>query len=142
MPATLRSATRADLPAVLELWRESGAAPTRTDDLAGLVALLERDAGALMVAVEDGCIVGTVIAAFDGWRGALYRLAVVPRWRRRGLARQLVDEATFRLWALGARRLGAVVVADDADAVGFWEKSDWERQDERVRDVRDVRTLP
>ena len=42
---------------------------------------------------------GTVIASWDGWRGAMYRLAVLPSLRRRGIAAALVDEGERRLQA-------------------------------------------
>ena len=35
-------------------------------------------------------VVGTVIAGWDGWRAHLYRLAVAPDLRGRGIARQLL----------------------------------------------------
>jgi ribosomal protein S18 acetylase RimI-like enzyme len=35
--------------------------------------------------------VGTLVAAWDGWRGNMYRLAVLPEHRRAGIGRELVD---------------------------------------------------
>ncbi len=104
---------------MLDLWRRAGAEPTRTDDPAALATLVARDPGALLLARDpDGVPVGSVIAGFDGWRGALYRLAVDPAWRRRGLGRALVAAGEIRLARLGVRRL-AIVVAPDGP-LGFW----------------------
>ena len=116
----IRPAASADLEAVLDLWRASNTTPTPTDDLAALRALVGRDPEALLVAEEDGAVVASLIAGFDGWRANLYRLAVRPSHRRRGLGRALVLAAVERLRARGARRMGAFVIADDAQAVGFW----------------------
>ena len=80
MAIDIRPAASDDTPAVLAFWRDV-AAPTTTDDAHGIAALLARDPGALLVAESSGRIVGTVIAAWDGWRGNMYRLAVDPRWR-------------------------------------------------------------
>ena len=87
-----------------------------------------RDPGALMVADASGQIVGSVIAGWDGWRGSIYRLAVAPAYRRAGLGRRLLHEAELRLRALGARRLHAIVVGSDAQALAFWESTGWEHQ--------------
>jgi len=88
------------------------------------------------VAEEDGSIVGSVIAAWDGWRGSVYRLVVAPSHRRLGLGRQLLGEAEARLSAVGAVRLQAIVVESERKAMGFWRESGWDRQVDRVRFVR------
>jgi ribosomal protein S18 acetylase RimI-like enzyme len=135
MSVVLRPATATDVDAVLALWRDADAEPSHTDDVAGLRSLLERDAGALVIAEDDGRVVGSVIAAWDGWRGSVYRLAVRSSHRRQGLGRQLVAAAEERLQHLGARRLQAIVVESDAQATAFWRRSGWTEQIERLRFV-------
>jgi len=134
--ATFRSAGAGDIAAVLALWHEADAEPTHTDDTASLQRLITHQPGALIVAEAGGRIVGTVIAGWDGWRGSVYRLVVVPDERRAGLGRRLVAEAERRLSAMGALRMQAVVVETDARATGFWLNSGWERQTARVRFVK------
>ncbi len=117
---------------VLTLWRDA-AEPTSTDSAEALGRLLRRDPGALIVAEVDGRIVGSVIAGWDGWRGAIYRLAVGPEHRRRGLGKALLGAAEERLTGLGGRRLHAIVVEANADAVAFWDATDWEHQGGQLR---------
>jgi ribosomal protein S18 acetylase RimI-like enzyme len=132
----LRAATLADAPGVLALWREAGAEPTRTDNLESVSQLLGRDPASVIVADASGRIVGSVIAAWDGWRGSIYRLAVAPSHRRRGLGRELVRAAEERLTGVGASRLQAMVVESDFHATAFWRASGWEEQTERLRFVK------
>jgi ribosomal protein S18 acetylase RimI-like enzyme len=127
MAFDFRPAGPDDIGPILELWR-AATAPTSTDDADGVRALLARDPGALIVAESSGRLVGTVIAAWDGWRGSIYRIAVLPEYRRAGLGRRLLDEAERRLRDVGARRMHAIVVGTDEQAVGFWRASDWEHQ--------------
>ena len=134
--ATIRPATVGEAAAVLALWRTADAPPTHTDDVAGIERLLRHDPGALLVADDRGRLVGSVVAGWDGWRGSIHRLVVAPDRRRTGLARRLLAAAEDRLAALGGRRTQAIVVATDADAVGFWSASGWERQADRLRFVR------
>jgi ribosomal protein S18 acetylase RimI-like enzyme len=138
MGVALRAATEADIPAVLALWQDS-AEPTSTDSPEALAVLLGRDPGALMVAETDGEIVGSVVAAWDGWRGSVYRLAVNEEHRRAGLGRALLLEAELRLARLGAQRLHAIVMGENAAAVRFWEASDWERHEGASRYTKGVR---
>jgi ribosomal protein S18 acetylase RimI-like enzyme len=122
-----------DLPAILDLWKRAGTEPGHTDDIESLTKLIAHDPGALLVAVEDETIAGTVIAAWDGWRGSIYRLAVAPSHQRRGLGTVLVNAAVKRLRTLGAVRLQAIVVETDLQATGFWRASDWGEQVARLR---------
>jgi ribosomal protein S18 acetylase RimI-like enzyme len=87
---TIRPARSEDLDAVLELWGGARSPHAVTEDSPQRVAgLIETES--LLVAESGGEIVGALIAAYDGWRGNMYRLAVAPAWRRRGIARQLVE---------------------------------------------------
>jgi ribosomal protein S18 acetylase RimI-like enzyme len=136
MPLSLRPATVADAPAVIALWREAEAEPSHTDDVESIGRPIERDPAALIVAGDDGELVGSVIAGWDGWRGSVYRLAVVPSHRRWGLGSQLVRNAEERLAAVGAVRCQAIVVSTEGQAVAFWRASGWEQQRARLRFVR------
>jgi len=135
MATLIREVVEGDLPAVLELWQLAAAEPTHTDDLKAIRALFQHDPGSLLVADADAQLVGSVIAAWDGWRGSIYRLVVLPNERRHGLGRQLLSAAQDRLEGLGARRLQAIVVESDGRAMGFWSASPWEEQSERRRFV-------
>jgi len=136
MAISIRPGTLHEAPDVLALWRVAEAQPSRTDTVAFLEALMDFDPDALLVAEEHGVILGSVIAAWDGWRGAIYRLVVHPRHRRRGLARRLLAAAEEHLASRRATRLAAIVVDDDPPAVGFWRASGWEEQTHRVRFVK------
>lgn len=118
---TLRTGTADDAAAVLTLWERAGVHPTSTDDVPAIVTLVARDDEALLIAERGGVMVGTLIASWNGWRGTMYRLAVVPELRRRGIASALVREGERRLRQRGCRRAVALIVDDDDDhAVGFW----------------------
>ena len=133
----IRAATTEDIPAVLALWSEATVEPSATDDADGVATLLGVDPESLLLAVaDDGALVGTVVAAWDGWRGTMYRLAVLPALRRQGIARQLVDEGERRLRELGARRFHLIVVAGEAPAQAFWAAAGYEQQQDRLRYVK------
>jgi len=136
MISTIRTARPSDIQSVLTLWVESDAEPTHTDDSESLRRLLARDPEALVVADDGTDIVGSVIAAWDGWRGSIYRLVVAPSHRRQGLAARLLAHAETRLITVGAVRLQAIVVETEPLAVGFWGATGWEQQVERLRFVK------
>jgi ribosomal protein S18 acetylase RimI-like enzyme len=136
MEAIIRVAAIADLPDVLRLWLDADAAPTHTDDVDSLTRLIAHDPAALLLAETEGHVIGSVIAAWDGWRGSIYRLVVAPSHRRRGLGCRLLREAEKRLATAGTVRSQAIVVDTDSHARGFWQMSGWEQQADRLRFVR------
>jgi ribosomal protein S18 acetylase RimI-like enzyme len=62
-----------------------------------------------------------VIGGWDGWRGNIYRLAVAPEYRRKGIARRLVAEIGRELFAKGATRISALVEHEHQWAMDFWD---------------------
>jgi len=128
-----------ECPAVLALWERAGAIPSPTDSLGELEQLIAHQPDGLLVAVQDGVIVGSVIGGWDGWRGNIYRLAVAPEARRLGLARRLVHEAELVLTMKGARRMSALVERHEAHAVGFWDalaERGWQRDERMTRYIK------
>jgi ribosomal protein S18 acetylase RimI-like enzyme len=132
----IRPAMPPDAEAVLASWREAEAAPSASDDVTSIRRLIDHDPGALLVATSDGRIVGTVIATWDGWRGGIYRLAVAPDHRRRGLGRRLVAAAEERFRRVGAPKISALVLHEHDHAVGFWRAIGYEHDDRIARWTR------
>lgn len=125
--------------AVLELWWEArsehASIADRFDDVH---RLLSGNSGSLLVADTDGAIVGALIAAWDGWRGNMYRLAVHFEHRRRGIALALVRAGEEHLRQQGARRITALVAYEDEVASAFWESAGYPRDLEIGRRVRNL----
>ncbi|MFE0702327.1 GNAT family N-acetyltransferase [Streptomyces sp. NPDC058872] len=132
----IRAATRADVEAVLAFWKESAEGTSVSDDVDGVTRLVERDPGALLLALVDGVVVGSVIAGWDGWRASLYRLAVLPSHRRRGISSALLRTAEERFLALGGRRVDAMVLEANATGRALWEAAGYRREDHWRRWVK------
>jgi ribosomal protein S18 acetylase RimI-like enzyme len=129
----IRSAVTADVDAVLTFWRTSAEDTNRSDTREAVQALLARDQAALLLAEDPRGIAGSLIAGWDGWRYHLYRLAVRPDRRRQGLGTALLDAAEQRFATLGARRVDAMVLADNDlgqlawVAAGYQSQPEWSR---------------
>ncbi|MBL7260912.1 GNAT family N-acetyltransferase [Paractinoplanes lichenicola] len=136
----LRAAESSELGAVLRFWQVAAENEGRpVDTPAALAALHLRDPDALIVAVDDGRVVGTVIAGWDGWRCHLYRLAVAPGRRREGIGAALIDAAERRFRALGGSRVDAMVLDGNERAHAIWAARGYRRQPEWSRWVKPLR---
>jgi ribosomal protein S18 acetylase RimI-like enzyme len=122
-----------DAEALLTLWRQAGATVSATDTPEDVRRAITASPAWVLVATMDGQLAGSVIGSFDGWRGNLYRLAVHPDHRRRGIARALVRAAERRLAGEGARRMTALVEKDHPQAVAFWQAVGYQVDERMVR---------
>jgi ribosomal protein S18 acetylase RimI-like enzyme len=133
----LRAASLEELPAALRFWQVAAENESRPADTPEAVAaLFHRDPEALILAVDDTGIIGTIIAGWDGWRCHLYRLAVAPWRRREGIGGLLIDAAEERLRAFGGTRADAMVLDENPAAHRIWAAHGYRRQPEWSRWVK------
>jgi ribosomal protein S18 acetylase RimI-like enzyme len=137
MTFTIREVRAEESEAILALWKETGSGPSITDTPEHLRMLAEKAPDLFLVAEVDGGLVGSILGGWDNWRGHIYRLAVHPQFRRRGLARLLTAEIERRLRARGARRIYALAATKQEMGVKFWESLPYEKS----KDTPYVRTF-
>ena len=121
---TIRPCRQDECPAILDLWQAAGSIPSITDSLQALELVLRRGDDLLLVAEYDSRIIGTVMGGWDGWRANIYRLAVLPQYRRQGIGRALVREIEERLQLKGASKISIMVEGNDELAKVFWNALD------------------
>ena len=123
--------------------------PSTLDDRAGVIALWERVfpdsqphnepakvfdsklvvADDLLFLAEDAeCIIGTVMAGYDGHRGWLYTVAVSPEYRRRGIGTSLVRHAVEALRAAGCIKVNLQIRAENSAVRGFYDSLGFEAE--------------
>jgi ribosomal protein S18 acetylase RimI-like enzyme len=134
---TVRTASLADTDAILDLWARGAGESSIANDAAQIERMLARDPEMLLLALDDdGRIVGSVIAGFDGWRAHVYRMAVLPEARKLGAGRALVEAMETRFRALGAVRSDAIVLLDNDLGRAFWAACGYEPDPKSDRWVR------
>jgi ribosomal protein S18 acetylase RimI-like enzyme len=124
---------------VLRLSETSRSAASITPDTAqGIEALIAQPGAVLLLAIESDEVVGTLVVGWDGWRGNMYRLAVRADFRRRGIARALVEAGHEHLRGIGAPRVTALVGVDESEAAALWRAAGYERDEKIARFVRNL----
>lgn len=110
-----------DEAAVCALWREvlarEGAHNNPVLSIRRKVAI---DRDLFLVAEIDGRVVGTAMGGYDGHRGWIYSLAVLPRYQRRGIGRAMIERLESLLAERGCVKIKLQILADNADAESFY----------------------
>jgi len=84
--------------------------------------------GLLFVAEADGKAVGSVMAGYDGHRGWIYSLAVLPEYRRRGLGSRLMQHAEEQLKALGCVKINLQILKGNEAVESFYRTLGYESE--------------
>jgi ribosomal protein S18 acetylase RimI-like enzyme len=134
---TIRPCLVSDIPAVLDLWARSTDASVG-DNPRALRLRLRRDRQLFLLAVDGTRVVGSLVGGWDGWRATMARLAVDPRYRRRGIARLLVQRVEREFRKMGAARVSCLVFTGNRRARAFWRSRGYEHDGETVRYKKDL----
>ena len=121
---TLRPLTPEDFPALYALWT---ACPgmglnDRDDSPEGIACYLLRNPATSFAALEDGQLIGCILAGHDGRRGYIYHTAVHPAHQRRGVGTALVKASLDALRAEGISKVALVAFCRNEAGNAFWEK--------------------
>ncbi len=139
----IRSVLPEDHSALLALWERTPGIRIRPEDaFEPFCAYLARNPGLSLIAEHEGQLIGCVMVGHDGRRGYLQHLVIDPAYRRRGIARALLEEVLARLAELGVHKSHVFVLSDAPEALAFWAaQGGWEqRQDIQVFSTHGVRS--
>lgn len=75
----------------------------------------------MLIARSDTRVIGSIMYGYDGHRGWLYRLAVLPDERRKGLGGRLVHAALVELTSAGCAKVNAQFHENNEQGARFWQ---------------------
>jgi ribosomal protein S18 acetylase RimI-like enzyme len=121
----------ADYESVHLIWQNAGdgIGLGPSDEPDEIAKKSRHDPDLFLVAEADGLLVGTVMGGFDGRRGMVYHLAIIPDFQKQGLARQLMTELETRLRARGCRKAYLLIKKGNETVSSFYQKQGWEEMD-------------
>lgn len=119
---TIRPYRESDEAAVVALWRECGLTRPQNDPRKDIGRKLQVSPEWFLVGEEDGRVVATAMVGYEGHRGWINYLAVVPSRQRAGCGRALMDEAERRLRAVGCAKINLQVRGGNAAAMAFYRR--------------------
>lgn len=126
---TTRPFREEDTEAVVALWEEAGLTRPWNDPRKDIARKLQVQREWFLVVEDEGRIVATVMAGYDGHRGWVNYLAVAASHRGRGLGRTLMTEVERLLGEAGCPKVNLQVRTTNAAALGFYEALGYKRDD-------------
>ena len=119
----IRAYRGSDHDEVVQLWRTVFPdAPARNDPAKDILRKMLVQPELFLVAVVDLAVVGTCMGGFDGHRGWIHLVAVLPEHRRGGVGAALLRRIEAMLTRMGCPKLNLQFRATTPEAVGFYEK--------------------
>ena len=139
----IRVMTIEDYDGVYNLWINTpGMGLNSTDDSReGIEKYIKRNPTSCFVAEDNDKIVGVIIAGHDGRRGYIYHTAVLPAYRKQGIAKRLVDSAMSALDAEGINKVALVAFKKNELGNGFWENIGFINRDDLVYRNKNIHEL-
>jgi ribosomal protein S18 acetylase RimI-like enzyme len=108
--------------ALIELWRKCNLLVPWNDPTEDIQKKLEFQPDLFLIALLDGKLIGSVMVGYEGHRGWLNYLAVLPDYQKKGYGRRLVEKAIVELEKLGCLKLNVQIRESNISAVRFYER--------------------
>ena len=127
----IRPFTEADTDAVIALWQACGLTRPWNDPLRDIQRKLTVQRELFLVGEADGRLVASAMAGYDGHRGWVNYLAVVPDAQGLGYGRALMAHIEAALLARGCPKLNLQVRSSNTAVLAFYRQLGY-AQDEAV----------
>ena len=139
----IRTMALEDYDGVYDLWVNTPGMGLNTadDSRDGIAKYIKRNPTTSFVAHDNGKIIGVIMAGHDGRRGYIHHTAVLPDYRRKGIAGKLVDSAMCALEKEGINKAALVVFADNKVGNDFWERMGFVSRDDLVYRNKNIHEL-
>ncbi|QIC07579.1 GNAT family N-acetyltransferase [Brevibacillus sp. 7WMA2] len=124
----IRTFRLGDYAAITRIWQETELNRTDTETMDSLAKQLAWDSDLVMVAEEDGEVVGVIVGTIDGTRAYFYRLAVSRSSQSRGIGRKLVEALENRFHQRGVNQILIMVNQANEQVLPFYQAMGYELQ--------------
>jgi len=118
----IREYNNSDIEGVLQLWKECNLLFPGNDPVKDIELKVAFQPELFLVGVSENEIAATLMAGYDGHRGWLNYLGVLPQYQRQGYASQMIDHAIIILKNLGCPKINLQVRNNNIGVIEFYKK--------------------
>ncbi len=122
----------ADYDALISLWKAAKLPhkPAGRDKKETISREIRRANAVFLVAEREGALIGSAFGTHDGRKGWINRVAVLPKWRRRGIAAHMVREVERRLKDMGIEIIACLIEDWNKESMKFFERIGYKRHND------------
>jgi ribosomal protein S18 acetylase RimI-like enzyme len=125
-----------DQAELLALWQQCGLIVPWNNPLSDIDRKLADSPGLFFVGKIGSRLVASCMAGYDGHRGWIYFLAVLPAEQRAGLAARMVAQAEASLAELGCPKIDLMVRDSNTEVLAFYQSVGYRLDPVRVLSKR------
>lgn len=117
----IRAFAESDRKAVIGLWKSCGLTRPWNDPDKDISRKLAVQPELFFVGELQCKLVASAMAGYDGHRGSVFYLAVLPEYQNSGLGRLLMEEVESALKSMGCPKINIVVRSTNKKVLDFYE---------------------
>jgi len=115
---------------VAALWQTVfGYTAARNDPFFAIDQKVAHGDGLFWAAVHGDTVLGTVMAGYDGHRGWIYSMAVLPEYRKMGIGQSLLSHAETQLVSQGCVKVNLQILKENHGVQAFYRACGYTPED-------------
>lgn len=126
---TIRPFQTADQEIVIKIWEACELTRPWNSPTKDIARKLTVQPDLFLVGETNNLIVATVMAGFEGHRGWINYLAVLPQYQGKGYGRLMMDAAEEKLLALGCPKINLQIRSTNTAVIDFYNAIGFKQDD-------------
>ena len=119
--ASIRPFTYQDSEAVIALWQACGLVRPWNNPMRDIERKLQVQAELFLLLEDEGKVIASVMASYDGHRGWINYLAVGPEQQGKGYARMLLERVEAKLLARGCPKINLQIRSSNVEVIEVYK---------------------
>ena len=130
--ATFRKFIKTDTETVINLWKKCKVIVPWNDPFKDIKRKLSINDNLFIIGEMNKHIIASAMAGYDGHRGYIYYLAVLPEYQKKGIGSSLLSIVEKKLLQLGCPKINLFVRNTNIRVKAFYKMNDYEIQDSQI----------
>ena len=130
--AKFRKFRKTDTETVIKLWKKCKLIVQWNDPFKDINRKLSIKDNLFIIGEMNKNIIASAMAGYDGHRGYIYYLAVLPEYQKKGIGSSLLSIVEKKLLQLGCPKINLFVRNTNIRVKAFYKMNDYEIQDSQI----------